>query len=303
MRERKRSYSRGMKPADPQCVAPTSCLLGQSPVWSASEGLLFWVDPNRAKLHRFKPKTGNTRRYDLPLKASALGLAGGQLLMAGGLEVGLFDIETEDYRQIAKLDGDVSDLRINCGGCGPDGSFWFAVMDSAEKQARTVWYRLRADRVLEQLNAPSVIIPSTGCFSPDGRVFYTADTTEQEILAFDVREDGALEGRRVFATTSAGAGYPDGCAVDAEGFVWNAEWDGARIVRYRPDGAVDRVVSLATVRPTGLCFGDNDLRTLYITTARTGLTGFQMDTQPFAGGLFAMRTDCAGLSVRNWHGK
>jgi len=206
------------------------------------------------------------------------------LLMAGGLEVGLFDIETEDFRQIA----------INCGGCGPDGSFWFAVMDSQEKQARSVWYRLNADRELEKLNVRPVIIPSTGCFSPDGRVFYTADTTEQEILAFDVRSDGGLEGRRVFATTSTGSGYPDGCAVDAEGYVWNAEWDGARIVRYRPDGAVDRVVSLATVRPTGLCFGDSD---------RTGLTGFQMDTQPFAGGLFAMRTDCPGLTVSNWQGK
>ena len=220
--------------------------------------------------------------------------------MAGGLEVGFFDIETEEYRQIAKLEGDVSDLRINCGGCAPDGSFWFAVMDSSEQQARSCWYRLRGNRELEQMDARPVVIPSTGCFSPDGSVFYTADTTEQEILAFDVREDGSLAGRRVFATTSTGAGYPDGCAVDADGFVWNAEWDGARIVRYRPDGAVDKVVSLPTVRPTGLCFGDSDLKTLYITTARTGLTGFQMDTQPFAGGLFAMRTDRPGLNIAGW---
>lgn len=292
-----------MKLTDPKCVAPTSCLLGQSPVWSASEGLLFWVDPNRAKLHRFKPKTGNTRRYDLPVKASAIAISRGELIMAGGLEIGFFDIETEDYRQIVRLDGDAAKLRINCGGMAPDGSFWFATMDSEEKTARASWYRLLADRSIESVRTPPVIIPSTACFSPQGDVFYTSDTTEQEILAFDVGASGALENRRVFATTSAGAGYPDGSAVDEEGYLWNAEWDGARIVRYRPDGAVDRVIQMPTVRPTGLCFGDADLTTLYITTARTGLTAFQMDMQPFAGSLFAVRAPCAGKPLANWQGQ
>ena len=292
-----------MTPTDPQCVAPTSCLLGQSPVWSASEGLLFWVDPNRAKLHRYKPKTGNTRRYDLPIKASALAIAGGELLMAGGLEIGIFDIETEDYRQVARLEGDPKALRINCGGAAPDGSFWFATMDGEEKAARSTWHRIDTGRKITQLKIPPVIIPSTACFSPAGDVFYTADTTEQEILSFDVGEGGALSNRRVFCTTSAGAGYPDGSAVDRDGYLWNAEWDGARIVRYRPDGAVDRVIAMPTVRPTGCCFGGDDMRTLYVTTARTGLTSFQMDTQPFAGSLFAIRTASAGLQVAEWKGR
>ena len=291
-----------MSPTEPQCVAPTSCLLGQSPVWSASEGLLFWVDPNRAKLHRYKPKTGNTRRYDLPLKASVIALAGGQLLMAGGLDLGLFDIETEEFTRLAGLDGDPGDIRINCGGVAPDGAFWFATMDAAEKTARSSWYRFGADHKIEQIAAASVIIPSSACFSPAGDVFYTADTAEQELLAFDFGGAGKLSSRRVFATTSMGAGYPDGSAVDAEGCIWNAEWDGARLVRYRPDGRIDCTVRLPTSRPTGCCFGDDDLRTLYVTTARTGLTAFQMDTQPFAGSLFALRTACPGLPSRGWEG-
>jgi sugar lactone lactonase YvrE len=291
-----------MTSSDPQCVAPTSCLLGQSPVWSASEGLLFWVDPKRAKLHRYKPKTGNTRRYDLPLKASVIALAGGEILMGGALEIGFFDIETEEYARLAALAGDPEDIRINCGGAAPDGSFWFATMDAAETQARTEWYRLAPDRSVVKLNLPPVLIPSTACFSPDSTVFYTADVTEQELLAFDVGQTGDVSNRRVFATTSAGAGYPDGSAVDAEGYLWNAEWDGGRVVRYRPDGKVDRVVRLATARPTGCCFGADDLRTLYITTARTGLTGFQMDTQPFAGSLFALRTEVPGRPSPSWRG-
>jgi len=292
-----------MSPYEPQCVAPTSCLLGQSPVWSASEGLLWWVDPKRAKLHRYNPRTGNTRRYDLPMKASVIALSRGEILMAGDLEIGFFDPSTEEYVRLVELEGEPEGNRINAGGVAPDGSFWAATMDGEEADARGAWYRFGPDRAIDRLNLPSVIIPSTACFSPDGGTFYTCDVTEQEILSFDVEAPGTLTNRRVFATTSAGAGYPDGSAVDAEGCIWNAEWDGSRVVRYRPDGAVDRIVKLPVSRPTGCAFGGRDLDTLYITTARTGLTNWQMDAQPFAGSLFAMQAETPGLAVRAWTGR
>lgn len=287
----------------PQCVAPTSCLLGQSPVWSASEGLLWWVDPKRAKLHRHNPKTGNTRRYDLPLKAAVIVPAKGELLMAGDLEIGFFDVATEEFTRLVRLRNEPDGNRINCGGVAPDGSFWLATMDGEERDPRSRWYRLAADRSVEALTLPPVTIPSSACFSPDRATFYTCDTTEQEILAFDFAAPGKLSNRRVFATTSAGAGYPDGSAIDAEGCFWNAEWDGARVVRYTPEGAVDRVVKLPTNRPTGCCFGGRHLQTLYVTTARTGLTAFQMDAQPFAGSLFAFETDVPGLACAEWSGQ
>ena len=288
---------------EPQCVAPTSCLLGQSPVWSASEGLLWWVDPKRAKLHRYNPKTGNTRRYDLPLKASVIALSRGELLMAGDLDIGFFDVATEEFTRLAFLEGEPAGNKINCGGVAPDGSFWFATMDGDEADSRSAWYRLASDRAVERLNLPPVIIPSTAGFAPDGQTFYTCDTTEQEILSFDFEAPGSLSNRRVFATTSAGAGYPDGSAIDAEGGLWNAEWDGARLVRYTPEGKVDRIVQLPVTRPTGCCFGGKGLTTLYVTTARTGLTSFQMDAQPFAGSLFAFETEVPGLPCREWPGE
>ena len=287
---------------EPQCVAPTSCLLGQSPVWSPSEGLLWWVDPKRAKLHRYNPETTNARRYDLPLKASVITLSQGELLMAGDLELGFFDPSTEEYTRLITLEGEPEGNKINCGGVAPDNSFWFATMDGDEADAKSAWYRLAPDRAIEPLNAPRVIIPSSVCFSPDGQTFYTCDVTEQEIMAFDHEDTRALSNRRVFATTSAGAGYPDGSAIDEEGCLWNAEWDGSRLVRYRPDGAVDRIVKLPTSRPTGCCFGGKDLKTLYVTTARTGLTAWQMDAQPFAGSLFALQVETPGLAGREWSG-
>lgn len=291
-----------MNPSDPQCVAPTSCLLGQSPVWSASEGLLWWVDPKRAKLHRYNPRTGNTRRYDLPMKASVIAMAAGELIMAGNLEAGFFDVATEEYTRVSVLEGEPETNRINSGGVAPDGSFWFATMDGDEADARSAWYRLAPDRAVERLTIPPVIIPSNVCFSPDGATLYTSDTTEQEILSFDFDAPMQLTNRRVFATTSSGAGYPDGSAMDVDGCVWNAEWDGGRIVRYRPDGKIDQIIRLPTVRPTGCCFGGKDLRTLYVTTARTGLTAFQLDAQPFAGSLFAVQVEVPGQPSLAWSG-
>ncbi|WP_300376927.1 SMP-30/gluconolactonase/LRE family protein [Henriciella sp.] len=286
----------------PQCVAPTSCLLGQSPVWSPSEGLLWWVDAKRAKLHRYNPKTGNTRRYDLPLKASVIALSQGELLMAGDREVGFFDPATEEYTRLVTLQDEPASNRINAGGIAPDGSFWFTTMDSEEREAKGAWYRLAPDRTIAPLKVAPVIIPSTASFSPDGTTFYTCDVTEQEILSFDHDTSKGLSNRRVFATTSAGAGYPDGSAMDAGGCLWNAEWDGGRVVRYRPDGAMDRVIRLPTVRATGCCFGGRDRKTLYITTARTGLTAFQMDAQPFAGSLFAVEVETPGQPCPEWSG-
>lgn len=288
---------------EPQCVAPTSCLLGQSPVWSPSEGLLWWVDPNRAKLHRYNPKTGNARRYDLPLKASVIALSQGELLMAGELQIGFFDPATEEYTRLVSVSGEPIGNRINCGGIAPDGSFWFATMDGDEADARSNWYRLAPDRTIESLKQKPVIIPSSACFSPDARTFYTCDTTEQEIYAFDVEDGLKLTNRRIFATTSSGAGYPDGSTVDSEGYFWNAEWDGARLVRYSPDGVIDRVIKFPASRITGCCFGGRDLKTLYVTTARTGLTSFQLDMQPFAGSLFAVQTDIQGRASGEWTGR
>ena len=87
----------------PECVAPTGCTLGEGPLWSPSEGFLWWVDIKRAKLHRFNPRTGNTRRYDLPIRASTIALHDGSILMAGDQEIGVYDPSTEAYERLAVL--------------------------------------------------------------------------------------------------------------------------------------------------------------------------------------------------------
>ena len=282
------------------CVAPTGCMLGEGPLWSPTEGFLWWVDIKRAKLHRHNPKTGNTRRYDLPIHASTLALADGGLVMIGDCEVGRYDTATESYERVLTLN-EPEGFRTNDGGMAPDGSFWFGTMDDAETLPEGQYYRLSPDMRVERIGLPEVLVTNTMQFSPDGGTFYTSDSAEQMILAFDHDpETGALSNRRVFASTLEAGCYPDGSAIDAEGYLWNAQWAGSRVVRYAPDGTLDRVIELPVTRPTSCAFGGPELKTLYVTTARVGLSDAALDRQPMAGSLFAIEVDVPGLPVQEF---
>jgi sugar lactone lactonase YvrE len=125
---------------------------------------------------------------------------------------------------------------------------------------------------------------------------YFADTYRKSIWVFDYDlGTGTIANRRLFSDLSNQPGRPDGSAVDAEGCLWNCEYAGGRVVRYTPDGTVDHVVTVPCDNPTCCAFGGPDLRTLYITSARQRLTPEQLDAQPLAGSVFAVRTGTSGM--------
>ena len=279
------------------CVAPTGCVLGEGPLWSPSEGFLWWVDIRRAKLHRYNPKTGNTRRYDLPIHASALALADGGLIMIGDREVGRYDTATEHYEKVADIN-EPEGFRTNDAGIAPDGSLWFGTMKDDSQLPEGQYYKLTPQMAIERIGLPEVMVTNTMEFSSDGATFFTSDSAEQMILAFDHDpETGALSNRRVFASTLEAGCYPDGSALDVDGYLWNAQWAGSRVVRYAPDGGIDRVLKMPVSRPTSCAFGGDNLQTLYITSARDGLSDAALDRQPMAGSLFAVDVETPGLPV------
>ncbi|MEL6258939.1 MAG: SMP-30/gluconolactonase/LRE family protein, partial [Pseudomonadota bacterium] len=214
------------------------------------------------------------------------------------------DPATEAYDRIHVIPGLGDTDRTNDGGVAPDGAFWFGVMDDREREVRGWLYRLGPDGDLVDMRIDPVLVTNTFQWSPDGRVFYTCDSAEQEILAFDHDlETGVLTERRLFSSTQEGGGYPDGSAIDEAGCLWNAQWDAGRVVRYAPDGLVDRVIELPVSRPTSCCFGGPDLKTLFITTARIGLDETEIvERQPLAGGLFACEVSTPGLPPRVYGG-
>jgi sugar lactone lactonase YvrE len=139
--------------------------------------------------------------------------------------------------------------------------------------------------------------PNAICWSPDARNFYIADSSDGWLYSYSFdAEEGSISERRPFCFLD-GFGVPDGAAVDREGYIWNARWGAGAVVRISPAGSLDRVVRLPVSQPTACCFGDQDQRTLYITTARIWLSPEKLQAEPLAGGVFSIRLEVAGVEA------
>jgi sugar lactone lactonase YvrE len=163
-------------------------------------------------------------------------------------------------------------------------------------------YRVSPDRRCARMRT-GVIIPNSLAWSPDGKTMYFADTVRELIWSFDYDlEAGEMSNQRVFVDCAANPGYPDGSCVDAEGCLWNAEYGGWRVVRYTPQGKIDRVIELPVQNPTCCCVGGARLDTLYITTAAQKLQDAHLAKQPLAGSVFAARPGSTGLPESRFKG-
>jgi L-arabinonolactonase len=199
-------------------------------------------------------------------------------------------------RTVAAVAGDPARVRLNDGKCDRRGRFWAGSLDMSGTEPLGALYRLDPDFACASV-AQGVTCANSLAFSPDDRTLYFADSPARAICAyaFDIGS-GELGPRRVFADTSALSGVPDGSTVDAEGFLWNAMWDGWRLVRYAPDGRVDRIVPLPVQRPTCCAFGGPKLETLFVTSARASLEPQSLAAQPLAGSVLAFEPGCRGLA-------
>jgi L-arabinonolactonase len=149
-------------------------------------------------------------------------------------------------------------------------------------------YRLDADLSCHRMES-GIGISSSIAWSQDESVLYFADTLRRMIFAYDFDIDpGSIGNRRVLTDCAGQPGAPDGSPVDAEGFLWNAQWDGWRLVRYAPDRRVDRILLLPVQKPTSCVFGGPDLTTLYVTSAIWDLSPETRLNPPHAGGLLAL---------------
>jgi sugar lactone lactonase YvrE len=184
-------------------------------------------------------------------------------------------------------------IRMNDGGCDPDGRFYCGSMGSDAAPGRGTFFRFdAADRSTELLS--SVTISNGFCFAGDGRTAYYVDTPTQRIDVFDY-VDGELINRRPFVEIAPAGGAPDGLTVDAAGGVWVACWGAGAVRHYDREGRLDEVVAVPGVsQPSAVALGGHHLDQLYITTSREGLGP---DDEPSAGALFVLPGVGPGLPV------
>ena len=279
-----------------ECVVRSLDQLGETPLWDEREKKLRWLDVEQPKLQSFDPAAGahQAERFNVGfLGSQALGDDGSQLL-ALDLELHRRAPSATASSLFARLEHGV-DNRLNDGRVDARGRFWIGTMDNQLHRPNGSLYRVDPDGTFERIFG-GVIVSNGIAFSPDNTFFYFTDTRRYTTwrFAFDL-EDGRIFGRQVFADYSASGDRPDGACVDVDGGIWTAFFAGQRVVRYRPDGVVDLVVTMPVTNPTCVCFGGEDFRTLYVTTASKFLTPEQRAREPLAGSVFAIHGIGQGL--------
>ncbi|MET0294956.1 MAG: SMP-30/gluconolactonase/LRE family protein [Phenylobacterium sp.] len=285
-----------------QCVVDSRDILGEGPFWDPRQERIYWFDIKGKKLHWFSPGAGSGGDMALPVRCSAAApRSRGGLIVA--CEQGLAGIDP-DRATFALIDPVPlnAGFRSNDGKIDVAGRFWWSTMDDEGGRRPGDLYRTDPDGFTEKVLG-GIHIPNSLACNPAGDRLYVADTKVQTIFVHDMDpQTGALSNRRAFADTRGTDAGPDGSAMDAEGFLWNAQWGAWRIVRYAPDGSVDRIVETPVEQPSCCAFGGADLSTLYVTSAREDLSEAALAGQPQAGGLFAFQPGVRGLPLPMFEG-
>jgi sugar lactone lactonase YvrE len=268
---------------------------GEGPVWSPSWGGLRWVDMLAGDVLSLAADGTVDRRHVSEVVAAVRPRRGGGAVF--GIERG-FALEDADgtLTRLPPLWDDGS-VRMNEGGCDPDGRFYCGSMAYDQRPGAASLHRLDPDGSTTPV-LDGVTVSNGLEWSPDGSRAYYDDTATHRVDVFDYDADRGLHARRPFAEIPDG-GLPDGLTVDADGGLWVALADRGEVWHLTPDGVHDEVVEVPVGMVTACTFGGPDLDQLFITTSRENVAPGE---DPLAGSLFRADVGVRGRPVREFAG-
>lgn len=276
---------------------------GEGIFWNPADGLVWWTDIEGCALWSFDPATSKSTSRQMPERVCCFApRASGGLIVAYADRVVLFDPATGEETIVTWFEPDNPETRLNDGRTDRQGRLVIGGMNEVSGKPDSSVISIDAE-----LNVRTIIegvsCANSTCFTADGNTMFFADTPDREIVAFDYDIDtGAVSNRRHHVSFKDEPGLPDGSCVDAEGGVWNAEWEGHRVVRAAPDGTIDRVIDVPVWKPTCCAFGGANLDTLFITTSRLMSDEEALTKEPSSGGLFAVKPGIFGVIDASFNG-
>lgn len=300
-----------------QTVVPEPCELGESPFWHPLEQMLYWVDIPAKKILRSNVFMGTVENWAMSaphaLEPGCIAPAYG-----GGLVIALRDgiYRAREWggplQRLVQSSHDTRTTRFNDGKCDPQGRFWAGTMYEPRDARKAELFSLdcREGRPPDlQLKAGDATIANGLAWSPDSTTLYWADTPGHIIRAWDWdAASNVMTGQRVFKQfepkpkdwqygLGGYGGRPDGAAVDVQGNYYVAMYEGRRLLKLSPAGKLLADIPTPAQCPTMPCFGGDDWRTLYLTTARQNRSPQELADLPLSGCVFSMRVDVPGLPV------
>jgi sugar lactone lactonase YvrE len=262
-------------------VVETRDLVGEGPIWRASEQSLMWVDIVGQRLHQHRLSDGKTSSWSVP---EMIGFVVER--SSGGVAVGLpsgvssFDMEAGSFQPLVDVLPDRRRHRLNDATTDSRGRLWLGTMlpDGSEPTGELIC--VDGNHQWASVDA-GYLIPNGPAFDPSGSCFYHADSSKRVIYRFDVSSNGELGERRQHIQFPDEWGLPDGMTVDRDGYLWVAHWDGGRLSRFEPDGGLDHFVQLPVSRVTSCIFAGEALDRLFVTSA-----AIDRLAEPLAGAVF-----------------
>lgn len=277
-------------------------ILGECILWDERSQSTWWTDIHSAVLYRYSLQDNALEKFALPERLCSFGFIENdeRLICAFASGFALYTPRSAILEWIYRPEENFSNTRFNDGRVDRQGRFWSGTMvegehatDANGEDVKGSLYWIGNNKHGKALS--DIQIPNSLCWSPDGNTVYFADSPGKQICAYDFDSESAtLSNQRVFASTE-GPADPDGSVIDAEGYLWNAQWGGSQVVRYSPKGEISAVLDLPVTQPTCLCFGGPRLDILFISTARENLSPEQLAGQPEAGNVFVFQTPYKGL--------
>jgi sugar lactone lactonase YvrE len=291
--------------AEVEHVLEVRNVIGEGPVWHSQDECLYWVNfIEQFQILRFSPQTRHLDVFETGEPVMALGIrkAGG-FIAATGKGIARWDAEHKTFEPLCNPLAGQSSCRLNDAATDSQGRFWVGTMNDADpKGPNGELFCVQGDGSW-QVKDKNITVSNGIGWSPDRKIMYFTDSFRYSVYAYDFEADtGKITNRRTFVQTSPDGGVPDGLTVDSEGFVWSAFWGGWKVVRYTPEGKVDREYRLPVPNPTSCAFGGKRLNELYITSASLGLSKEEKERHVQSGDLFCLRAGITGMDESRFAG-
>lgn len=296
------------------CVTATlwvdsRCVLGEGIIWSEQRRQLFWSDIQCSRLWQYSQATNAARTWDLPDRLGSLAeCESGKLLLGFTKQLCTASLDEEsqshtlDVTRLVSVEATLASTRINDGRTDRSGNFVFGTFNEhPDQHAIGSFYQFSMRQGLRRLDLPSVVIPNSICFSPDGETMYFCDSLERRIMRCDYDADEAkVANVREFVGFVGDQGLPDGSVVDTDGCLWNAEWGRGMIRRYTPHGAMDCAITIPAKNPTCVAFGGAEMNELFVTSSRQEMSFEDLENAPHAGGVYRVLPGVTGILERKF---
>ena len=269
--------------------------LGESPVWDEAHQCLLFVDISGGQINALDQHGRLTRLYESPARIGALALTEkGNLIFSQNAGVAVLDRTSLRVTQNSKLAITLSSYRFNDGACDPQGRFITGLMDEGHSRNTGKLYRydagLNASVILDGISLPNGL-----AWTSQGDELLFVDSVARTLYHAPYSANGnALQKLSVFARTPEELGRPDGLALDIEDNLWVCQFNGGCLLQYDRNGVLLQTLSVPVPRPTSCCFGGPDMRTLFITTAKFGMSATEHADYPAAGNIYSIRLPVPG---------